>query len=107
MAILGEQAPLSAAQICQRSQLDKMQVSRAIATLKRSGLLIQEPAPHDKRASHLRLSEQGQQVYRQIVPLALAREEYLLSALSPQEQQLLSELTERLLTQAKQLEKLG
>lgn len=85
MAVLGMAAPLSANQVAEKSRMDKVQVSRAVARLLDAGHVERDTDSLDRRRSHLRLSKTGEQVYNQIAPLALAAEARLLAALSPEE----------------------
>ncbi|WP_202114734.1 MarR family transcriptional regulator [Halomonas sediminis] len=103
LATLSEYPELSAKDIATHTNLEKMQVSRAIARMTERGLLLQHPAAHDRRYLRLQLTEKGLQTYRDIVPLVLEREAYLLDALSAEEQQLLDGLLDKLLERTHQL----
>ena len=70
MAVLGRFAGLSANQVAQRTAMDKVAVSRAVAKLLESGRLLRAFDDDDRRRSVLRLSEAGYAIYDQIVPLA-------------------------------------
>lgn len=107
VAALGENSQMSAKEIAQFTSMEKMQVSRAISSLKKAALLTQNVSMEDRRFSSVCLSEQGKQTYQQIVPLVTAREGYLLSALSTDEQQLLSQFVDRIAQQAETLKQLG
>lgn len=85
IANLGRHPELSANQVADRSAMDKVTVSRAVAALESKGLLERTRDDGDKRRSRLRLSEAGQAVYVEIAPLALGFERDLLTALSPEE----------------------
>lgn len=100
MAVLGRFPDLSAAEVAERSAMDKVRVSRAVARLLRRGRLHRSSDGGDRRRSMLRLSPQGQAIYRQIVPLALAYQSELLSALTPAERLELDRLLDRLLGRA-------
>lgn len=103
MAALGIDQPLSANEVCQRTNTDKVQVSRAIARLKRKGLVIQQQDAGDRRRSSLRLTGRGEGIYRDIVPAARAREAELLSVLSGTELKQLDSLIEKLYCRARNL----
>ena len=107
VATLGENEQLAATEIAQLTSLEKMQVSRAISSLKATGLIMQEVDRKDRRFSRLRLSDDGRKIYQQIVPLVTAREGYLLSVLSDEEKTLLYALIDRIANQAETLKKLG
>ena len=107
MAALGENSQMSAKEIAQFTSMEKMQVSRAISTLKKSDLLFQKTDSKDRRFSSVSLSEQGKQIYLKIVPLVAARERYLLSVLTDEERQLFNQFVDRIAQQAETLKQLG
>ena len=84
-----------------------MQVSRALARLERDGLLARSPDPEDGRAWRVRLLPAGMALYRKIVPMVQAREEYLLSDLSPEERELLVTALAKVEARARQLARQG
>ncbi|MEN0001852.1 MAG: MarR family winged helix-turn-helix transcriptional regulator [Pseudomonadota bacterium] len=96
MAVVGECEGLTAREITQRTAMDKVAVSRAVTALEARGFLCRQVDPEDARSSHLGLTQAGQDVYQQIVPLALNHETILLRALSPQEEAILERLLEKL-----------
>ncbi|MDP2562877.1 MarR family winged helix-turn-helix transcriptional regulator [Psychrobium sp. 1_MG-2023] len=87
---------ISGKDIMQITQLDKMQVSRAIAKLQQGNYLSQETSTTDRRANTVVLTSQGELLYQEIVPLVLAQEQALLSHLSDIEQQQLIAITRKL-----------
>jgi DNA-binding MarR family transcriptional regulator len=96
MAILGRTPNLSANQVAQRTAMDKVAVSRAVARLLASGRIEREYDATDRRRSVLRLSKAGYAIYDQIVPLALAFERQVLGELPAEECALLFRLLDRL-----------
>ena len=82
LAALGELGAIAAKDVAPHSALDKMAVSRAVAALEAKGCLTREDDPADRRNKTLLLTAHGRALYEKIVPLALAREAYLLEALS-------------------------
>lgn len=103
MAVLGADEPLSANQVCARTNMDKVQVSRAIARLKDRGLVSQHQDNQDRRRSILRLTHDGKSIYRDIVPAALAKESELLAALTAGELKQLDMLIDKMYRRARKL----
>ncbi len=66
IAILGEEAELSASEVVDRTAMDKVAISRAVNNLLSQGRLERHFSLEDKRRSVLTLSEDGQEIYRQI-----------------------------------------
>lgn len=96
MAVLGQRPGLSADEVCAATCMEKVPVSRAVAKLLSRRLLERDFSGRDRRRSVLRLSRQGDVVYRRIVPLALAFEADLKTALSRREQRQLREILAKL-----------
>lgn len=109
LAALGESddGSNSAKVIAAVTSMEKMQVSRAISGLKKAGLISRTVNKNDRRSSCLALTATGKEVYTQIVPLVLAREAYLLSALSQDEIAQLTMIFDKLAAQANALKQLG
>lgn len=84
--------------------LDKMQLSRALTRMERDGLIERTPDPSDRRNLIVRLKPAGRALYRKIVPMAQAREAFLLESLDPQERETLSTALDKLLDRARQLQ---
>ena len=100
MAVLGGAARLSAGDVAQRTAMDKVQVSRAIARLVESKRVQRVVDSDDGRVARLSLTAKGRAIYDEIVPLALGLEDILLEALSPAERSKLDEIMTKLNTQA-------
>lgn len=96
IANLGRTPGLTANEVVERSAMDKVTVSRAVAALEQKGLLAREKDSADKRKSRLTLSGKGQEVYAEIAPLTLGFERDLLTALSPDEAALLDRIIDKL-----------
>ena len=64
MAVLGLDGELSAADVCARTLMDKVTVSRAVARLASMKRVQRRTDPADLRRSLLRLSADGRAVYR-------------------------------------------
>jgi DNA-binding MarR family transcriptional regulator len=96
MAVLGRYPDLSANEVAQRTAMDKVAVSRAVARLIDAGRLRRDTHDDDRRRSVLRLSEAGYRIYDQIAPLALGFERRLLGDLGEEQRELLFRLLDRL-----------
>ena len=107
LAALAHQGEIRAADVKDRTTLDKMQVSRALARLEAQGLVARAPDPDDGRASRVRLLPAGAALYRKIVPMVQAREEYLLSDLTPQELEVFAAAIHKVEVRARQLTRQG
>jgi len=103
MAALGRFAPLTATEVGLRIVMDKVAVSRAVAGLRKRGLVERATDRDDRRREPLRLTAKGCTMHDQIVPLALKYEEDLYAALSPEERSALNGLCDRLFSHAKLL----
>jgi DNA-binding MarR family transcriptional regulator len=101
IAILGRFPGLSAVEVAERTLMDKVAVSRAVAKLLKSGRIDRQFADADRRRSILNLSEEGRKVHDQIAPMALKFEEDLLHGLDDAEIRTLNVLMERLLARAR------
>ena len=71
LAVVGRFGTITPSAVAERTDMDKVKVSRATASLVATNLLEQGPAPHDGRARLLRLTRKGRTVHDSIVPLAL------------------------------------
>lgn len=100
MAVLGRFAPLSSTEVCARTAMDKVRVSRAVERLRRAKLVEQAVDTQDRRRSRLKLSASGHRMHDSIVPMALAAEALLLDGLTPAERRTLDSLLTRLTERA-------
>ena len=96
MVVLGRYPGLSAREVAERTAMDKVAVSRAVASLLSAGRLEREFDDEDRRRSVLRLSKAGHAVYDQVVPLALGFERHVLEGMPEAERALLFRLLDRL-----------
>lgn len=100
MAVLGRYEPISANEVCDRTVMDKVAVSRAVQAMLRRGLVERTVDTRDRRRSALRLSKRGRAIHNEIVPLALDYERRLLESLTAEEKTALDSLLKRLLNGA-------
>ncbi|HZH28530.1 MAG TPA: MarR family winged helix-turn-helix transcriptional regulator [Azospirillaceae bacterium] len=96
IAILARFGPLSAGGVAERSAMDKVQVSRAVAKAVEAGLVDRRTDRTDRRRSVLTLTARGQEVHDRIVPLARDLDARIESALSAPEHGRLMDLLGRL-----------
>jgi DNA-binding MarR family transcriptional regulator len=96
MAVLGQTPGLSADGVGQRTEMDKVSVSRTVGRLLDKGYLERGYAAEDKRRSVLTLSPRGYAVYAQIVPLARDFDDELGAGLTTAERRELMSLIDKL-----------
>jgi DNA-binding MarR family transcriptional regulator len=96
MAVLGQTPGLSARDVAARTAMDKVQVSRAVASLVEARRVKRDGDETDGRITRLSLTPRGQAIYDEVVPLALHLEEVFLAALTLEERKLLDRLMDKL-----------
>jgi DNA-binding MarR family transcriptional regulator len=70
IAVLGENAGLSARDVATRTAMDKVQVSRAVASLLKVQRIQRSSDAKDGRITHLSLTRAGRKIYQDIAPFA-------------------------------------
>jgi len=103
MAVLGRFPGISAAEVAERTAMDKVAVSRAVSRLLDSSRIRRNFADADRRRSILDLSTAGKRLYQRIAPMLLEYESALLSTLDTSERQQLDAILRRLADQASRL----
>ncbi len=97
---LGESQCQNAKDLGQMTAMDKSMVSRAIKLMEDKGYLLRKKSQSDNRAYFLSLSERGKELYKTLIPIALAWEAELLQSLNSPEYRdllrILSKLESRL-----------
>lgn len=96
IAVLGREPGLSANGVAERTAMDKVAVSRALARMLERGLVQRDTHGDDRRRSVLELSAAGYGIYDDVVPMALARERALLAHFAEGEKAQLEALLEKL-----------
>jgi DNA-binding MarR family transcriptional regulator len=97
IAVLGRFPGQTASEIVRRTAMDKVAVSRAVRKLLERGLVARSAHEEDRRRQPLMLTEDnGQALYRAIVPKALAYEKNLLESLTENERGALNGLLKKL-----------
>jgi DNA-binding MarR family transcriptional regulator len=97
MMVLGSHPGTTASEVCQRSGMDKMSVSRAIAALARKRRVLRKPDPADGRRTLVWLSSAGQRVFDELSVSARERERQVFRGVGAQEQARLSDTLDRLI----------
>jgi len=97
MMVLGSHPGTTASEVCQRSGMDKMSVSRAIAALARRRRVTRKPDPADGRRTLVWLSSAGQRVFEELSVSARERERQVFRGVGAQEQARLGETLDRLI----------
>ena len=100
MAVLGQSPGLSAREVALRTEMDKVQVSRAVASLVRRRRVQKTMDGADGRVMRLALTLRGQAIHDEIVPQALKLEEQFLSGLDSRERATFDRLIEKLSNQS-------
>ncbi|MFL0337757.1 MULTISPECIES: MarR family winged helix-turn-helix transcriptional regulator [Stenotrophomonas] len=95
----------SASEVSDRTAMDKVAVSRAVARLLERGFIKRETHGDDRRRSVLALSAAGFEVYETIAPMVIEITRKLMSVLSDEEEQMLEKLILRLAGEG--LERMG
>ena len=96
LAVLGRYPDLTATELVERTAMDKVAVSRAVASLVADGRLTRKVDGDDRRRTKLRLSAKGYRIYDEVAPLALAYQQRLVASLDAGERSQLDALLARL-----------
>ena len=103
LAALAQESPLRTALVIERTTLDKVSVSRALQRMQAKDLVERETDVDDARGHVIRLRPAGRALFRRIVPMVQAREQFLLDALDPVERAALDGALDKVLARARQL----
>lgn len=96
MAVLGEFPGSSADEVSLKTQVEKSLISRSLHKLLKRHLIERAVDETDRRRQNLTLTEAGQDVYSQIVPVSYKYESLLTECLSDKEREQLDKLLNRL-----------
>ena len=107
LAVLARYPGLSAAEVADRTRMDAVAVSRAVARLLSAGRLRRATSRDDRRRSVLTVSAAGAAVYREVAPIALGYERDLVASLGPDERAALDRVLGALTTRAQALAETG
>jgi len=98
MAVLARFEGLSAREVAERTAMDKVAVSRALARLAEAGRVSRGMHDNDKRRSVLDLTEAGWAIHDEVAPMARAREREVLARLDAEERAWLTRILDKLLS---------
>lgn len=96
MAVLARFEGLSAREVAERTAMDKVAVSRALARLVEAGRVDRAIHDNDKRRSVLCLSDAGWAIHDEVAPMARARERDVLGKLDADERAWLTRILDKL-----------
>ncbi len=103
LAALAELGSIRTAELAAHTTLEKMPISRAVARLERDGLVERRVDEADRRNHVLRLLPAGNALVKKVVPMVLAREQFLLEALTDAERAQLAGAMDKVLARARQV----
>jgi DNA-binding MarR family transcriptional regulator len=98
MMVLGSHPGSTASEVCQRTGMDKMSVSRAIAALARRRRVTRKADPADGRRTLVWLSSAGQRLFDALSVSARQRERQVFRGVGAQEQARLGATLDRLIS---------
>jgi DNA-binding MarR family transcriptional regulator len=97
MAVLARFDGLSAREVAERTAMDKVAVSRALARLVAAGRVRRHTHENDKRRSVLGLTAAGWKIHDEVAPMARRRERELMGRLDSEEQAWLRRILDKLM----------
>jgi len=103
LATIGRHQPLAVNEASRLTGIDKAWVSRSLAALVKRKLVVRQRHPSDSRIVLLSLTHIGKTKVQRIVPLAVARNERLLAALSERKRTIVNEILDHLQLQVETL----
>ena len=96
IAVLGRFPGLSANEVAERTAMDKVAVSRAVARLLERALIQREIHGDDRRRSVLALTDEGFRVYDEVAPMVIEYHQRMLEPLTEEERTMLDRLIDKL-----------
>ncbi len=103
LATIGRHQPLAVNEASRLTGIDKAWVSRSLTALVKRKYVIRQRHPSDSRIVLLSLTRSGKAKVQQIIPLAVARHERLLGALSEKQRATLNATLDQLQSQVEEL----
>ncbi|WP_371187335.1 MarR family winged helix-turn-helix transcriptional regulator [Thalassotalea maritima] len=96
IAVLGEKLTASAVEITQIIAMDKVAVSRSVKKLIEKQLIKKTTCSSDSRKKLLEMTDDGHDLYQQLLPIARHHQQLALQNFSEQERQMLVTLISKL-----------
>lgn len=96
IAMVGSGTATSSRDIAQKTIIDPALISRTVKVLQELKLLATERQDEDRRVVNLSLTLQGREIYDRTLPHMQARQESLLDALDPSEQEAVFQILQKL-----------
>lgn len=84
MALLSNEPDMSVVELARRERVAHPSMSRLVAGLIRSGLVVRTAHPNDRRSGLLRLTHAGETVYREVAERRVMLFRMLIAQLSPE-----------------------
>ena len=104
MAVLGDAGALTQRDLVRAILMDKVAVNRACKALEDRGLAARTPNSRDGRSHHLQLTEAGQKIFAQVMPLTQEMYSRVFAGIEDSEREHLKRLLERIRDGVRQLE---
>ena len=103
MALLSSGEVLQSSELAVRAELNRSATSKAVTAMVKKGLVERRVLPGNRRITQLQLSEAGQRLYEEILPLVEEVNRELMAQLAPQEIESLDSMMERMQRQADEM----
>ncbi len=96
IATIGSGMAAAARDIAIMTNMDPAMISRTLRSLEAQGLVTTHRPDQDRRVLNAELTDAGREIYEKVLPGMQARQERLLSALSPDERAVIFQIIEKL-----------
>jgi DNA-binding MarR family transcriptional regulator len=103
LVTLGEFESMTGKAIGEHSHMHKTKVSRAVALLEKSKLVVRRVNRSDLRESFLSLTPEGRAIYDELAPGAVRFGQYLIDAIDPADREPFARALQQLIRRAKPL----
>ena len=107
IGLLADKGPMQPSQLAELAQLDRTRTSRTISGLIGKGLLRKQSMAGDARQALVQLSASGLELHSQLFPQVQAINQELLSDISDDELQILSEVFARIAARGANMQQRG